>query len=166
MTTRSNAPAGVVQNYERSARRSRRFYLLTLLGAAFALTPVFVKPPRDCVAWPCDGWLHLGTTALGLLFCLVAVRALRRNDEWGSRIDLGEQAIVWRSGPQPAPEHRIALGDIASVKLDEAGESLGLWLKDRDGAVLPLPTECVPRPAADWVAALTRAAPHIRLHRN
>ena len=162
MTPQSETLTGVIQNYERNARKSWRFYLLTLLGAVFALTPFLIRPARDCVAYPCDQWLFTGLFLLGSLLCAGALAALRRNHEWGSRIDLDEKAIFWRYGPQPAPEHRIDLSDIASVKLDDVSDNLGLWLKDRDSKVLHMPVECVPPPMEDWVAALIRAAPHIR----
>jgi hypothetical protein len=162
----SDGPAGLVQTFECSARKSWRFYLLTLLGAVFFLAPLAVDPARDCVAYPCEAWLHRGAMALGLLFCVGALTALWRNHEWGSRVDLDARAIVWRYGPAPAPEHRIALDDIAVIRLDDTCEGLGLWLKDRDGKVLSIPDECVPQPPADWAAALMRVAPHIRLEQR
>jgi hypothetical protein len=68
---------------------------------------------------------------------------------------------VWWHGPPTAKEKRIAIASIGRIHIEE-GEGVTLWLYDRNGRKIFLPTECVRSPV-EWAAAIGARFPSIQV---
>ena len=90
-----------------------------------------------------------------------ALLAILRKFGWGSRIDFKSNDIVWWYGAPTAKERRIAIASIGRIRV-EHDDSVTLWLYDRNGRKIFLPTECVRSPV-EWAAALGARFPSIQV---
>jgi hypothetical protein len=97
--------------------------------------------------------------SIGVLMGGGALLAIIRKFGWGSRIDLKSNDIVWWYGPPTAKERRIAIASIGRIRVEQ-DDSVTLWLYDRNGRKIFLPTECVRSPV-EWAAAMDARFPTI-----
>jgi hypothetical protein len=147
--------------YTAHARATWWMYTLVIAGAVFVVAPLLLSPETDCREVPCPVWVRTIVFAIGVLMGGGALLALVRKVGWGSRVDFKSNDIVWWYGAQPAKEKRIAIGSIGRIRV-EGGEGVTLWLYDRNGRKIFLPTECVRAPV-EWAAALGARFPSIQV---
>jgi hypothetical protein len=141
------------------ARTTWHMYLVTAVGAAFALAAV--SPQVGCAGPSCPFWLRPVVFGIGAIMAGGASFAILRNVVWGSRVDLKRNDIVWWYGPRPGKEKRIAIASIGRIRVEQ-GEGVTLWLYDRNGRKIFLPTECVRSPV-EWGAAMGARFPTIQV---
>lgn len=157
-------------DFERSARRDLRFWVLLALGLVFLAAGWTVDPQTNCSeGGECAPWLVPVAAVIGLGATLTASGALIANVSRGCRYDPAKRELSWwqgRRGGAGGYGGRISVDCIGHVLLKSDGDGTSLSLYDRDGARLPhFDEEVMPWPCEWWVERLVREAPDIRTER-
>ena len=78
--------------YQMSARRHYRTYLVLLFGAFFMLAGLTVDPATNCdeSGRQCAPWLVYVALGMGVLAVAAGVGLWGANRRWGSRLDLAQ----------------------------------------------------------------------------
>lgn len=158
-------------DFERSARRDYRFWLVLALGALFLLAGVTADPTTNCSeGGECAPWLVPIAAVIGLGAMAMGAGALTANVSRGCRYDPLTRELSWWQGRRRGrggESGRIAVDEIGVVRLQTDSDSSAISLYDRRGERLPwFDAEVVPWPHERWVEKLLREAPAIRVERN
>ena len=154
-------PPDPLAPYTAHARATWYMYTLVIAGAVFIVAPLLLSPERDCREVSCPVWVRTIVFSIGAVMGGGALLAIVRKFGWGSRIDFKSNDIVWWYGPPTAKERRIAIASIGRIRVEQ-DDSVTLWLYDRNGRKIFLPTECVRSPV-QWAAAIGARFPSIQV---
>lgn len=165
----SAGPPSDILDFERSARRDLRVWMLFLVGVGFAITGSIVDPATNCSSdGECAPWLVPIAKWMGIVFGVVGFGQLVTNARRGSRIDRETGDLVWwcnRAGRAGGQGGRIAPADIGLIRISRRSESADdVGLFHRDGTPLPwFSNEVVPWPYERWAERMAQRWPHIRV---
>lgn len=150
--------------YKNSARSSALHYFLVIFGGGFAFFAAStLSVTGECLEFLCQQRLAWLALILGALFGLGGLYALIFNWQWGSRIDFSTNELIWWEGYPPVQVHRIALGRIATIVIDDSFENRRIFLLDDREEPLKFSSQCVPANDSEWARKIQEAYPHIQI---
>lgn len=155
-------------DFEKSARRDLRFWLLLVVGALFTFAGSVVDPATNCdeSGTECAPWLVPIAKWMGIAFGTLALTQLLFNPRRGVRIDPATGDLVWwqkRMGEATGDTGRIhpsRIGRIAIIRNSESDDDVHLY--DLNGVRQHyFDNEVIPWPYDRWAKALAERWPHI-----
>lgn len=154
-----------VMRHEVSGRRDFRIYLMLAFGLIFVWAGATVDPAANCnESGECAPWLVPVAFWLGVLVTLAGVMGLLRNPRRGSRIDARSGELEWWNEAHASLKGRLALADVAVIRVDTASDTSTVKLFDRHGELMPFGgTEVVPWRLEKWARDVAQRYPHIRV---
>ncbi|MBC2670439.1 hypothetical protein ACFOON_09565 [Novosphingobium piscinae] len=152
----------------RSARTDLQYWLMLLVGAAFAYGGFTIEPASNCNdSGECAPWLVPIAAVMGLGFVAMALGPLITNPQRGLSFDPATSELRWwqnRTDRHPGDAAQIPVGQIASIRLIEGSDSDEIHVYDQAGERLPYLDETViPGSIRSWAEAMVARWPHIRL---
>lgn len=153
-----------------SGRFDVRYWLLLLVGLAFAYAGYTVDPRTNCdTNGECAPWLVPIALVIGVVSSMAAAAHLIVNAQRGSYIDLNTRELVWWEGKvrdgRTSDEGRLALDQIARVKIVDGGDSSDdVYLYDHNDQLLPFAgSEVIRWPFCDWAEKLADHCPGLTI---
>ena len=149
--------------YRKYSRRYWLHYLLVAAGALFMYLAWNFGSQPECNEHNCPSWIRYLAGIVGFLFSVGGGMAILRKWQWGSRVDLQTQELIWWASYPPVVETRIPMQKIGTISIDgQLGDTV-LRLLDQNGDRIHFPQECAPWPLIDWARELQNHFPHLEI---
>lgn len=151
--------------YNISARRDIRTWMILLVGLGFLAAGATVDPAANCdeSGRQCAPWLIPVAFWMGVVGTSMGLGLLAFNRKRGSRLDFAQRRLFWWDSAVSGDTHSIALDDVARIRVQQVSESDDrIFFYGHDGELMRFPDErAIPYDMERWARDLAVHFPHI-----